>query len=120
MTHLDIYLSRSNRFVIGWPQKSFGLNGCPKLIHGRHYFGICSSACGNVRSSYLNLLYLHAKTPLLIERKAPLKKLLRRKRPRILYLDHVEADGRLLFDQVRCRRSHLDTGSRSRTHDTAS
>ena len=29
-----------------------------------------------------------------------LRKLLRRKRSRILYLDHVEADGRLLFEQV--------------------
>ena len=32
----------------------------------------------------------------LVERKALLKRLLRRKRSRILYLDHVEADGRLL------------------------
>jgi ATP-dependent DNA ligase len=36
----------------------------------------------------------------LIERKAILKKLLRRKRSRILYLDHVESDGRLLFGQI--------------------
>ena len=36
----------------------------------------------------------------LIERKTALKKLLRRKRSRILYLDHVESDGRLLFDQI--------------------
>jgi len=36
----------------------------------------------------------------LIERKAMLKKLLRRKRSRILYLDHVEHDGRLLFEQI--------------------
>ena len=36
----------------------------------------------------------------LIERKAALKKLLRRKRSRILYLDHVEGDGRLLFEQI--------------------
>jgi len=34
----------------------------------------------------------------LIERKAALKKLLRRKRSRILYLDHVDGDGRLLFE----------------------
>ncbi len=33
----------------------------------------------------------------LIERKAALKKLLRRKHSRILYLDHVEGDGRVLF-----------------------
>ena len=33
----------------------------------------------------------------LIERKVILKKLLRRKRARILYLDHVESGGRLLF-----------------------
>jgi len=36
----------------------------------------------------------------LVERKAILKKLLRRKRSRLLYLDHVEADGTLLFEQV--------------------
>jgi bifunctional non-homologous end joining protein LigD len=35
-----------------------------------------------------------------MERTAALKKLLRRKRTRILYLDHVEGDGRLLFDQI--------------------
>ena len=29
-----------------------------------------------------------------------LKKLLQRKRSRVLYLDHVEGDGRLLFDQI--------------------
>ena len=36
----------------------------------------------------------------LIERKALLKKLLRRRRSRILYLDHVEGDGVLLFEQI--------------------
>jgi bifunctional non-homologous end joining protein LigD len=36
----------------------------------------------------------------LVERKRRLKKLLRRNRSRILYLDHVEGDGRLLFDQI--------------------
>ena len=50
-----------------------------------------------------DLLYLNGKDlrvlPLL-ERKAALKKLLRRKRSRILYLDHVEADGCLLFEQI--------------------
>ena len=50
-----------------------------------------------------DLLYLNGKDlrllPL-IERKAMLKKLLRRRRPRILYLDHVEADGRLLFEEI--------------------
>jgi ATP-dependent DNA ligase len=35
-----------------------------------------------------------------LERKAMLKKVLRRKRSRILYLDHVVADGCLLFDEV--------------------
>jgi len=29
-----------------------------------------------------------------------MKKLIRRKWSRILYLDHVESDGRLLFDQI--------------------
>ena len=50
-----------------------------------------------------DLLFLNGKdlrTLPLVERKAILKRLLRRKRSRILYLDHVESDGRLLFDQV--------------------
>src|SRR5262249_46956677 len=50
-----------------------------------------------------DVLYLNGKdlrTLPLIERKAMLKKLLRRKRSRILYLDHVESDGRLLFEQI--------------------
>src|SRR5881397_266866 len=50
-----------------------------------------------------DLLYLNGKDlrvlPL-IERKVMLKKLLRRKRSRILYLDHVEAAGRLLFEEI--------------------
>jgi bifunctional non-homologous end joining protein LigD len=50
-----------------------------------------------------DLLFLNGKDlralPL-IERKAALKKLLLRKRSRILYLDHIEHDGRLLFDQI--------------------
>jgi len=43
-----------------------------------------------------DLLYLNGKdfrALSLIERKATLKKLLRRKRSRVLYLDHVEGDG---------------------------
>lgn len=50
-----------------------------------------------------DLLFLNGKDlrPLpLVERKAMLKKLLRRKRSRILYLDHVDGDGRLLFEHV--------------------
>jgi bifunctional non-homologous end joining protein LigD len=50
-----------------------------------------------------DLLFLNGKDlrilPL-IERKRQLRKLLRRKRSRILYLDHVENDGRLLFEQI--------------------
>jgi bifunctional non-homologous end joining protein LigD len=50
-----------------------------------------------------DLLFLNGKDlrvlPLL-ERKRLLKKLLRRKRTRILYLDHVEYDGRLFFEQI--------------------
>ena len=50
-----------------------------------------------------DLLYLNGKDlrvlPL-IERKAMLKRLLRRKRSRILYLDHVETDGCLLFEEI--------------------
>jgi len=50
-----------------------------------------------------DLLFLEGedlRTLSLLERTAVLKKLLRRKRSRILYLDHVENDGRLLFDQI--------------------
>jgi bifunctional non-homologous end joining protein LigD len=50
-----------------------------------------------------DLLYLNGKdlrTFPLIERKAMLKKLLRRKRSRVLYLNHVEGDGTLLFQQI--------------------
>src|SRR5215813_1592185 len=50
-----------------------------------------------------DLLYLNGKDlrPLpLIERKAMLKRLIRRKRARMFYLDHVESDGRLLFEEV--------------------
>jgi len=50
-----------------------------------------------------DLLHLNGKdlrTLPLIQRKTMLKKLLRRKRSPILYLDHVEGDGRLLFDQI--------------------
>jgi len=36
----------------------------------------------------------------LVERKAILKKLLRRKRSRVLYLDHVERDGRMLLEEI--------------------
>ena len=36
----------------------------------------------------------------LLDRKAMLKKLIRRKRSRLLYLDHVECDGVLLFEQI--------------------
>jgi bifunctional non-homologous end joining protein LigD len=50
-----------------------------------------------------DLLYLNGndlrRLPL-IERKAMLKRLIRRKRARMFYLDHVERDGRLLFEQV--------------------
>jgi bifunctional non-homologous end joining protein LigD len=50
-----------------------------------------------------DLLYLNGKdfrTLPLIERKKALRKLLKRKRSRILYLDHVESDGTLLFEQI--------------------
>src|SRR5262245_42458966 len=50
-----------------------------------------------------DLLYLNGRdlrTLPLIERKTTLKKLLRPKRSRLLYLNHVEGDGRLLFDQI--------------------
>ena len=50
-----------------------------------------------------DLLYLNGKDlrPLpLIERKRHLRKLIRRKRSRLLYLDHIENDGQLLFEQI--------------------
>jgi bifunctional non-homologous end joining protein LigD len=50
-----------------------------------------------------DLLYLNGKdlrALSLSERKVMLKRLLRRKRSRILYLDHVDGDGRLLFEQI--------------------
>jgi bifunctional non-homologous end joining protein LigD len=50
-----------------------------------------------------DLLYLNGRDlralPL-VERKAKLKRVIRRKRSRMLDLDHVESDGRLLFEQV--------------------
>ena len=58
-----------------------------------------------------DLLYLNGKDlhvlPLL-ERKAILKRLLRRKQSRILYLDHVETDGVLLFQEVEHKRGTQD------------
>jgi bifunctional non-homologous end joining protein LigD len=47
---------------------------------------------------FLNGKHLRKLPP--IERKAALKKLLRRKRSRVLYLNYVEGDGRLLFEQI--------------------
>jgi bifunctional non-homologous end joining protein LigD len=50
-----------------------------------------------------DLPYLNGKdlrTLPLIERKRQLRKLLGRKRSRTLYLDHVENDGKLLFEQI--------------------
>jgi bifunctional non-homologous end joining protein LigD len=50
-----------------------------------------------------DLLYLNRndlRSVPLIERKRELRRLLHRKRSRILYLGHVEKDGRLLFEQI--------------------
>jgi bifunctional non-homologous end joining protein LigD len=50
-----------------------------------------------------DLLYLNGRdlrTMPLLERKVMLKRLIRRKRPRLLYLDHVETDGVRLFEEV--------------------
>ena len=50
-----------------------------------------------------DLLYLNGedlRALPLIQRKTMLRRLLRRRRSRILYLDHVEGDGRLLFEQI--------------------
>jgi bifunctional non-homologous end joining protein LigD len=50
-----------------------------------------------------DLLYLNGndlRSLPLIERKRELRKLLRRKLSRILYLDHVEKDRRLLFEEI--------------------
>jgi len=64
---------------------------------------ICFSAAVNALFIAFDLLYLNGEDlrmlPL-IERKEALKKLLRRKRSRILYLDDVQGDGRLLFEQI--------------------
>ena len=69
--------------------------------------GRCSVICfsGAVSALFIafDLLYLNGKdlrTLPLIERKAILKKLLRRRRSQIFCLDHVEGDGRLLFEQI--------------------
>jgi bifunctional non-homologous end joining protein LigD len=62
-----------------------------------------------------DLLYLNGKdlrTSPLIERKAMLKRLLRRKRSRVLYLDHVESDGRLLFEEIVKRASSANARTR--------
>jgi len=51
-----------------------------------------------------DLLYLNGRdlrTLPLVERKTMLKRLIRRKRARMFYLDHVESDGCLLFEGVR-------------------
>jgi bifunctional non-homologous end joining protein LigD len=51
-----------------------------------------------------DLVYLNGRDlrPLpLVERKTMLKRLIRRKGARMFYLDHVESDGCLLFEQVR-------------------
>jgi bifunctional non-homologous end joining protein LigD len=69
-----------------------------------------------------DLLYLNGKdlrTLPLIERKSMLKRLLSRKRSRILYLDHVESDGRLLFDQS-LRWTQRALSASGRTHRTKS
>jgi len=66
-------------------------------------FVTCCSAGASASSSRLSCctsMVKDLRTLPLIERKAMLKKLLRRKRSRILYLDHVEHDGRLLFEQI--------------------
>ena len=58
---------------------------------------------GSGRAFSFDLLYLNGKDQRvlpLLERKAMLKKLLRRKRSRILYRDHVEADGCLLYEEI--------------------
>jgi bifunctional non-homologous end joining protein LigD len=51
-----------------------------------------------VRSAFLNGQDL--RTLPLIERKRQLRKVIGRRRSRILYLDHVETDGKLLFEQI--------------------
>ncbi len=71
--------------------------------HGRPNFRDLLFRRGHCVCVAFDLLYLNGKDlrvlPLL-KRKAMLKKLLRRKRSRILYLDHIEVDGCLLFEQI--------------------
>jgi ATP dependent DNA ligase domain len=66
------------------------------------YFAICFSAVGSV--SLLRLIcsfWIEDLRQLpLLRRKALLKKLIRGKGSRILYLNHVETNGRLLFDKI--------------------
>jgi ATP-dependent DNA ligase len=50
-----------------------------------------------------DLPYLNGEDPRsfpLVERKARLKRLLRRKRSRLLYVDHIETHGQRLFEKV--------------------
>jgi hypothetical protein len=65
------------------------------------FFATCYSAkpeCIFVAFDLLNGMDL--RTLALIERKRQLRKLLGRRRSRILYLEHVENDGKLLFEQI--------------------
>src|SRR5262245_29799739 len=69
------------------------------MAMGGQYSAICCS--GAVIA--FDLLYLNGRdlrVLSLLERKAALKKLLRRRRTGILYLDHIESDGRLLFEEI--------------------
>jgi hypothetical protein len=68
------------------------------------------------------LLYLNGKdlsTLPLIDRKMMLKRLIRRKRARMFYLDHVEGDGRLLFEEV-VKSAVLDRSGRIGRYDSSS
>src|SRR5215471_9833197 len=68
-------------------------------------------------NKWLRTLNEYRQLPL-IERKAMLNKLLKRKYSRILYLDHVEGGGRLLVEQIVakdlegivCKRKHARSG----------
>src|SRR5437762_13921274 len=91
----------SHNGVLCRPANGHGCaRGCAREGFKARFPGGRKSSCIYVA---FDLLYLNGKDlrilPL-IERKRQLRKLLARRRSRILYLDHVENDGKLVFEQI--------------------
>jgi ATP-dependent DNA ligase len=87
-----------------YTKKTFIHSEKPSRVFNKSYLlaGLIRSELTSLFVAF-DLLYLNGKdlrTLPLIERKRQLRKLLRRKHSRILYLDHVENDGRLLFERI--------------------